>query len=671
MSKPLLLLVDDDISTAAVLAGRLAEIAEVRVANSGVQALRSARECMPDLAIMDAEMPGMTGFELCQAFKQDTRLQQVPVIIASAFHDAPTEAAARALGAVDFVRKPYAGAALVERVRACLDSTAHLPGTAVAARRGARTAAGAAPGILIVDDDTAAIQVIYTALKHLDARFIFATDGEQALRLAAERRPDLVLLDIQMPGMDGIETCRRLQEQPELAHIPVIFVTRYADPEHEARALAAGGTDFISKPYSPAVLQARIGTVLRLKRQSDAKLRAEREHWRQLGEERVAEILERASDAVLSVDGRGEIVLFNAAASALFGLPAAQALGCRLDALLPAAWPTPALDASSTLQVDIARPDGTRLYAQMSCTQSGSDETRITTVWLRDLSAQMRLEEAMRARLKAEAENQAKSAFLASMSHEIRTPLNAIIGLTHLMRRRELDAEQRLHADQIDSAGRHLLSTINDILDLARIEANCLELVPEHFPAAQLFDEVCAMLRAGADAKHIELVAEHAGLPEFLHGDRARLAQALLNLASNAVKFTDQGKVELRARVLAQEDENLLVRFEVCDTGAGIVPAEMARLFQAFSQVGTDNTRHLGGSGLGLAITRRLAQLMGGSAGADSVPGQGSRFWFDVRLQRGLELTPEPPAGALCPAEPELAARSVRMLLVEDEPVNR
>ncbi|MBL8473575.1 MAG: response regulator [Rhodocyclaceae bacterium] len=665
MRKPILLVVDDDAYASAALAAKLAVLGEVRVAGSGSEALRVAREQVPDAAVMDAEMPGMTGFDLCQAFKQDGRLQQVPVIIASAFHDASTEAAARALGAADFVRKPYAGEALVERVRALLNAAGRMQSTAAA------VVAGGAPSILIVDDDTASIQVLYAALKNLDARFTFATNGEQALRLALERRPDLVLLDIQMPGMDGIEVCRRLQAEADFAHVPVIFVTRYSDPEHEARALAAGGTDFISKPYSPAVLQARIGTVLRLKRQSDQQLRAEREHWRRLSEERVSEIVEQASDAIISVDRRGEIVLFNAAAAELFGLSAEDALGLQLNALLPAAWPTPQNNAQDFLLVDLLRRDGRRLFAQMSCTHSGEGEAGISTIWLRDRTEHLQLEQALQAKLKAEAENQAKCAFLAAMSHEIRTPLNAIIGLTHLLPRGGLSAEQQILADQIDDSGRNVLGIVNDVLDLARIEANCLEMHMEDFPTALLFNEVRSALRALAEANQIEIITDYASAPEVLHGDRRRLAQALLNLTANAVKFAEPGPVSLAARLLAQEDGQVLLRFEVADSGRSVAPADMARLAEAFAQGNPELAQSHGGRGLSLVISRRLAVLMGGSAGADCVPGQGNRFWFDVRLAPGVAVQQDAAVTHAGAAEAELAQRRPRLLLVEDEPVNR
>jgi len=274
----------------------------------------------------------------------------------------------------------------------------------------------------------------------------------------------------------------------------------------------------------------------------------------------------------------------------------------------------------------------------------------------------------------AEAATRAKSEFLANMSHEIRTPLNAVLGFTRLLRRDAAEADPQGYLARIDDSARHLLSIINDILDLSKIEAGRLELESANFPLSSVLDQVRSMIAEQAAAKGIALVLDPDHVPLWLRGDPTRLRQALLNYASNAVKFTSTGRIALRARLLEEDGDALLLRFEVEDTGIGIAPDRLARLFEAFEQADASTTRRYGGTGLGLVITRRLARMMGGDAGGSSLPGHGSLFWFTARLARG---EPGPlggePALALTDAQARLRQRhaGARVLLAEDHPVNR
>ncbi|NML27300.1 PAS domain S-box protein [Zoogloea dura] len=275
------------------------------------------------------------------------------------------------------------------------------------------------------------------------------------------------------------------------------------------------------------------------------------------------------------------------------------------------------------------------------------------------------------AQARAEAANLAKSAFLANMSHEIRTPLNAIIGLTHLLGASQPTPQQAERLERINSSGRHLLAIINDILDLSKIEAGKVILEDEDFPLNQVLDHVASLIGEAARSKGLSVSIDHDHVPQWLRGDVTRIRQGLLNFAGNAVKFTEQGGIKLRADLLEEQDTRLCIRFSVEDTGIGIAPDQQAHLFKEFEQADTSTTRKYGGTGLGLTITRRLAQLMGGEAGVDSTPGQGSCFWFSAWLRRGKEvpLEVEQPVGA---AEHELRARhaGARLLLAEDNLIN-
>jgi two-component system sensor histidine kinase/response regulator len=241
------------------------------------------------------------------------------------------------------------------------------------------------------------------------------------------------------------------------------------------------------------------------------------------------------------------------------------------------------------------------------------------------------------AKAAAEDASRAKSAFLANMSHEIRTPLNAIIGLAYLMRRDAVLPRQIEQLDKVTQAAQHLLGVINDILDFSKIEAGKLSIEAEDFDLDQVFKELYDLIGVKAAEKGLEVVIDiDPALPLVLCGDRMRLGQILLNFASNAVKFTKQGCIVLRAMPVPGDNDQLRVRFEVMDSGIGIEDEQRERLFQAFEQADSSTTRKFGGTGLGLAICKRLSELMGGSVGVESDPGHGSTFWLTLAFPRDL-----------------------------------
>ncbi len=283
-----------------------------------------------------------------------------------------------------------------------------------------------------------------------------------------------------------------------------------------------------------------------------------------------------------------------------------------------------------------------------------------------------RTEELRTAKEAAEAASLAKSAFLANMSHEIRTPLNAITGMSYLLRRSGLSAPQVEKLDRIESAGQHLLEIINAILDLSKIEAGKFVLEEAGLQLEKLIANAVSMVAERAHAKQLRIEVDCQALPFVLVGDATRITQALLNYLSNAVKFTESGVIAVQVRLLAQDEQSALVRFAVRDSGPGIRPEDKERLFSPFEQVDNSATRKHGGTGLGLVITRKLAELMGGEAGVDSVPGIGSTFWFSVRLKRGSPVLRELDQSGGQAAELLRTRHSgCRILLVEDDPVNR
>jgi PAS domain S-box-containing protein len=305
--------------------------------------------------------------------------------------------------------------------------------------------------------------------------------------------------------------------------------------------------------------------------------------------------------------------------------------------------------------------DGDFINVEFVSNAYDCDGVQVMQCNIRDITQQRR----------AETANAAKSAFLANMSHEIRTPLGAITGMAYLIRRSQVTPQQADWLTKLELAAQHLLALINAVLDLSKIESGRLALDEVAVSVPRITSNVVSMLVQAASAARLTLNVETTPLPQGLVGDAPRLQQALLNYVGNAIKFTPAGSVTVRAVCVGDTAGSALLRFEVEDTGIGIAPEVLPRLFTAFEQADNSTSRRYGGTGLGLVIVRQLARLMGGDAGASSRPGQGSTFWFTARLRKDSRVA-APLRFESNSAHERLAKEfsGARLLVVDDDEVN-
>ena len=444
-------------------------------------------------------------------------------------------------------------------------------------------------------------------------------------------------------------------------------------PSREIRDIAV---DFFSTEYGgiPGVLVWMIDVTER--NRAEEEIRRSQQHF--------STVLDNLPDAALVIDKEGVVTSWNRAAEAMTGVKAADIIGkgnyeyavafygerrpvvvdlLRMpDEVVAEKYAGVRRDGRILSgEVYIAPPLSHPRYVQaLACPLQDSDGNLIGGVeMIHDLTERKQFEEELAAaREAAEMASKAKAEFLANMSHEIRTPMNAIIGMTHLALKSGLDSRQRDYVEKIQRAGQHLLGIINDILDFSKVEAGKLDIESTDLDLEWVLQSVVNLIAEKAEAKGLELVCKlGAGVPTQLIGDPLRLSQILANYANNAIKFTETGEIVISVDLIEDSGNTVMLRFEVSDTGIGLTEEQKLKMFQDFQQADSSTTRKYGGTGLGLAISKRLAELMGGEVGVESVIGEGSTFWFTARLQKGRHRRN---------LVPSIDLRGKRMLVVDD-----
>lgn len=616
-----------------------------------MEALAEAAAQMPDFVVISGQLSDSDGVSLGRQLRCDGLVPIAPIVLLTGSPSAEMAMDAERAGITEIFRKQDLDE-LVAFSRHFLDAQQPLRCR-----------------ILYVEDAPEQRLALAAQLREWGAEVDAFASADDAWPAFLRADYDLVVTDIVLGGhMTGSRLINRIRRQSApKGEIPIVALTAFDTPQRRVELFHLGIDDYVAKPVFPVELRARISNLVA----------------RERAEERSHKLLQATELGVTVVDEEGFVLSMDRNAASMFGIAGDPGSRNFANFLMNERDGAKCMESLCWLigEQDIQRlrftgrrVDGRVFPLQLSSLEiEPADGGRRFALLTRDVSDEQALADQLEvARDSAARLGRMKSELLANVSHEILTPLNAIVGMSFLLKQRGLTGDAREQVEHIDAAGHRLVGLIDEILDFSKLESGKLELESVPVSIDSLLAGVAAAVENRAAGKGLSFRVEAVALPSDLLGDPVRLSQALLNYASNAVKFTERGSVTLSASVIEDSESFCQLRFEVRDTGIGIAPEYLYSIFDSFCQADGSSTRRYGGTGLGLAITRELVGLMGGEVGVTSTPGTGSTFWFVVKLAR---------AGVPCaalPAPVELPLDDIawhfagkRLLLVDDDQVNR
>jgi PAS domain S-box-containing protein len=467
--------------------------------------------------------------------------------------------------------------------------------------------------ILYVEDDPGLARLVQKKLQRAGYVVDIASDGEQGVAKFEADSYDLMFVDQNLPVYDGLEVIRILGSKGILP--PTIMITGTGDEKVAVEAMKLGAGDYIVKDVGAGYIELLPSAIEKMLRQHSAiEEKRQAEEALRKSEERFRKLFEQSNDAIF-IHQAGRIIDVNQRACEMLGYSKEQLLTMEIADLYPQEGFTESSKKITTPQglhsiesilfeTVFRKADGTVVAVEIS---SGiiDREKKIIQGIARDITERKRTEaELKKAKEEAETANRTKTEFLASMSHEIRTPMNAIIGMADLLLETQLTPEQQQYVQVFQSAGENLLTIINDIIDISKVEAGHVQLETIDFDLTDIIEKICDVMAVRAHEKGLELVySAMPDVPIALLGDPTRLRQILVNLIGNSIKFTEKGEVFIQIKSQGIKNGNVELLFSVRDTGIGIAPEQIDTIFDAFTQADSSITRKYGGTGLGLAIS--------------------------------------------------------------------
>jgi len=516
------------------------------------------------------------------------------------------------------------------------------------------------PKILLVDDIEDNLLTLEGNLRNLNVDFYSVQNGQEAINLVKQHDFALIILDVQMPVMNGYETAEAIRQGKRNKHTPIIFLTAvYYDQVSVYKGYQTGAVDYITKPFNREILISKARVFLELDMIRNELAQSKKEFQ---------SIVQDQTDLIVRADKDNLIIFANRAMLIAVTKTFENLKGHRFLDLISQKDQSKIIHA-----IQLLSPSNSIVKVQHTIDVSASRQLWVSTVIralynpknelsgfqyvMRDITKEVATrEELIIAKQKAEEATKSKSQFLANMSHEIRTPMNSILGMIDVLMETNLDEDQLEDVEVIKFSATKLLDILNDILDFSKIEAHQIHIESISFNLEDELNKMVKLLTTRAKDKGNELSFQMMpDVPKTVKGDPLRLSQIILNLLNNAIKFTENGKVNLIVEKDAVKDKKIALKFTISDTGIGMPETVSASIFNFYQQGDPSITREYGGSGLGLAISKSLCELMGGSIAFKSEENKGSTFWFTVWFEE------EKPA----------TSNKFHILVVEDNALNQ
>ena len=494
------------------------------------------------------------------------------------------------------------------------------------------------PKVLIIDDINENLVTLRMNLRSLNVEIISAQSGKQGLIHVKQHDFAVMIIDIQMPEMNGFQTAERIRQGRRNRHTPIIFLTAvFEDQNSVYQGYRSGAVDYITKPFNREILMSKVRVFLDLDR-IKSELSESKQQFQSIVQDQTDLICRTDKDLNIKFANRAFLVAFAKTFESLRNQNVLNWIDNedlqKVTNGIKVLTPTNAVVKLSH-KLNLSR---TRQIVVSSIIRALFDSDFELTGYqmvMRDVTSEIQSKESLEeAKKQVNVVSRARSQFVANMSHEIRTPMNSIIGLLEVLSDSKLSSEQQETLGVVRHSAKNLLTLLNDIIDLSKIDANQVKFVPNWFSPKELVSKIVKLHELNAQKSKNNLKGDlDPGLPTQIKGDQMRIEQILNNLLNNALKFTSNGTVELKLEKVSEEDNSVNIKFLVSDTGLGIEEDVIGNIFNIYDQGNHENARKFGGSGLGLAISQSLCTRMGGKIEVESTSGEGTTFWFTLPLE--------------------------------------